>query len=113
MKKKKGRLALPPETAARKKEMSSVALIVEFTDGNSRLYWTNEFSANFPSWKKKNIQVLTADFKDWDFFKKLAHRVKSAAIFDTRTVKELKQEYKLIEFQRGVWSYTNYAQAVL
>ncbi|MDI9872128.1 hypothetical protein [Flectobacillus roseus] len=109
----RGRVQLPPEVAERKREMSSCALIVEFQDGNKRLYWTNEFSANCPTWKRGNIQILTEEFRAWDFFTKMAHKVKSAAIFDTRTNKQLKPEYKLVSFERGLWYYTVYGQQIL
>ncbi|WP_026995178.1 hypothetical protein [Flectobacillus major] len=109
----RGRMALPAETVERKREMSSCALIVEFMDGNRRLYWTNEFSANCPTWKRGNIQVLVAEFKAWHFFSRMSHKIRSAAIFDTRSTKSLLQEYKLLEFQRGLWYYTTYAQQIL
>lgn len=112
-KKNGGRLSLPPETAARKRDMSSCALLVEFIDGNTRMFWTNEFSANFPSYKKGQIKILVDEFKAFEFFTKNAKRVKSAAIFDTRKEKSIKQEYKLAEWQRGAWFWTNYANLVL
>ncbi len=112
-KKKVGRLSLPPETVARKQEKSSCALIVEFVDGNKRMFWTNEFSANFPSWKIGKLKILVDEFRAWEFFTKNSNRVKSAAIFDTRTEKSFKQEYKLAQWERGAWIWTNYAHLIL
>lgn len=109
-KQKTGRIALPAETAIRKKEMSSIALIIEFTDDNRRLFWTNEFSTTFPAWKRGKLGYLIKDFMNFDLFQGKSHRIRSAAIFDTRHTKELRQEYKLLEFHRGQWMYTNYAQ---
>lgn len=114
-KKKTGRLPLPAETAARKKEMSSVALIVEFEDGNRRLFWTNEFASNFPQFKRGKIRILCDEFQTWELFNapKYNGKIRSAAIFDTRIEKNLKQEYKLMNYDRGLWYYTNYAQLIL
>lgn len=110
------RVSLPPETAARKREMSSVALIIEFEDGNSRKFWTNEFSASFPKARRGKMDDLCLEFRNWMFFKdkKYAGKVRTAAIFDTRTDKTCRPEYKLMQWDGRVeWVFTNYANLVL
>jgi hypothetical protein len=113
--KPKQRLALPPETVERKREMSSVALVVEFEDGNVRKFWTNEFTAKFPKWKRGQVFTLCEEFKSWEFFKspKYYGKIRTAAIFDTRADKTLNQEYKLMSYQRGQWFNENYANLIL
>lgn len=113
--KPKQRLPLPPETVERKRQMSSVALVVEFEDGNVRKFWTNEFTASFPKWKRGQIFTLSDEFKSWEFFKspKYYGKIRTAAIFDTRNDKTLNQEYKLFSYSRGLWYSENYANLIL
>jgi hypothetical protein len=91
---------LSTEDKEKQREKASCIMFIKFKDGNKRSFWSNE-------WKKpyKYKHIGEAINEQMRLFEKYFRKhTASAAIFDTRTNKNIEKENKIYQFENGVWN---------